>query len=219
LDTLVLVLFIIAWAAIIFAIVRAILAAWGVYRRLAIGTAVAVAGAFALGATSPLVLSSRPALVAASGPAPIAPVTPVAPVADTSRTTTCPAQTAVATKTTAGHLDSVAVGSAAATAPGASVFAPAGKPVQLGGWIVLDEGPPSTICAILDGRTVAASSRYGIDRPDVATALGKPADAPSGFVVTVRLPHGTHTVAVGAVEPDGHTVEAIVGGSLRVVVQ
>jgi len=209
------VLFIIAWAAIAFAIVRALAIAWGFHRRFAAATAVAVAGAFALGAISPFALPSRTSTVA-DAPTPAA---PAAPVVDTSHSAVCPRGGVVVAKTTSGHLDSVAVGATGAAAPGASLDVPAGTSIQLGGWIALDAGPPATICAIVDGHAVAATTRYGITRPDVAAALGKPADVASGFLVTMRLPHGSHTVNIGAVEADGHTVDGMLGGSLKVEVQ
>ena len=207
-------LFIIAWAAIAFAIVRALVVAWGFHRRFAVATAVAVAAAFALGAISPFALPSRTSIVAGA-PAPAA---PVAPVVDRSHSVVCPPGAALVAKMTSGHLDTVAVGATAVTPTAAQLDVPAGTSIQLGGWIVLDAGPAATICAIVDGHAVAATTRYGITRPDVAAALGKPADAASGFNVTIRLPHGSHTVNIGAVEADGHTVDGMAGGSLKVEV-
>lgn len=215
--TLVLVLFIIAWAAIAFAIVRALAAVFRLQRNLAVPAAVAVAGAFALGAISPFALPSRSATEAQAPAA--APAAPAAPVADASHPVTCPASANVVAKTTPGHMDAVAVGSAAPAAPGASVDVPAGTTFQLGGWIVLASGPPARICAIVDGRAVATTSRYGYSRPDVAAALGKPADAPSGFLVTMSLPKGVHTVNVGAVEADARTVDVMQNGTLQVNAQ
>jgi hypothetical protein len=214
LATLVLVLFIVAWAAIAFAIVRALAVIFRLQRNLAVPVAVAVAGAFALGAISPFALPSRSAIVAEAPAA-----APAAPVADTSHAVTCPKPATVVAKAAPGHLDAVAVGSAAPAAPGASLDVPAGTLFQLGGWIVLTGGPPVMICAIVDGRAVAATTRYGYSRPDVAVALGKPADAPSGFLVTMSVPKGVHTVSVGAVEADARTVDVMQNGTLQVNAQ
>lgn len=205
-------LFILAWAAIAFAIVRALVTAWGLQPRLAAATAVAVAGAFALGAISPFALPSRGVVIEQSAAPPV-------PVADTSHSVTCPAGVTVANATAPGHLDSVSVGGAAPGVPGAVIEVPAGTPIRLDGWIVLPAGPPAMICALVDGRPAASTTRYGATRSDVAVALGKPADAPSGFVVTLSVPAGLHSVSVGAVEPDGRTIDAMQGGGLHVDVR
>jgi hypothetical protein len=216
LNTLVLVLFIVAWAAIAFAIVRALTIAWGFHRRLAAATAAAVAGAFALGAISPFALPSRSTMVEqAAAPA----AAPAPPLADTSHIVACPPGATVAKATTPGHLDSVAVGAADPGAPGPAIDVPPGTAIQIGGWIVLDAGLPTAICAVADGRVVAATIRYGITRPDVAASLGKPADAPSGFLVTVHLPVGTHEVNVGAVGSDGRSVDIMQGSPLNIQVR
>jgi hypothetical protein len=81
---------------------------------------------------------------------------------------------------------------------------------------VLAGGPAKTICAIVDGRAVAATTLYGIARPDVAVALGKATDGPSGFQVTLSVKPGAHTVGVGAVEADGQTVDNMHGVPLSV---
>jgi hypothetical protein len=125
----------------------------------------------------------------------------------------------VGSKTTTGHLDTIAVGAQAPLTVGTSVNVAAGTPLQLGGWIVLDSGPANSICAIVDGHAVAATARYGIARPDVATALQKAADTPAGFLVTLKLSRGSHVVGVGAVDHDGRTVDAMLGGALKVDVQ
>ena len=214
--TLVLILFIIAWVAIAFAIVRALTIAWGFHRRFAPATAVAVAGAFALGAISPFALPSRSTLTGqAAAPA----AAPAPPVADTSHRVACPQGATVAKATAPGHLDDVAVGGGAAAAPAPVVLVAPGSELQLSGWIVLDAGPAAAICAVADGRVVPATLRYGITRPDVAAALAKPGDAPSGFVVSLRLPKGRHAVYVGAVAPDGHSVDLTQGVPLNVQVR
>lgn len=209
---LVLALFIVAWAAIAFGVIRALLIVWGLDRRIAIATAVAVAAAFVLGAISPFALPSRTTMAVQ------APVAPVAPVADTSRAVVCPAGAVVGNKPAAGHLDDVAIGSAAPAPPGPSIVISSDEPVHLGGWIALDAGPAAAICAIVDGQVATATIRYGITRPDVAAALGKSVDAPSGFQVMVALKPGTHVVNVGAVEADGHAVDAIPGTAMSVQV-
>jgi hypothetical protein len=214
LTTLVLLLFITAWAAIAFAIIRGLVVAWGFDRRVAFATAVAVAGAFALGAISPLALPSR--RPSAGGPAP---AVPAAAVADSAHSATCPAGAVVSGKTTPGHVDTFSVGSSAPAAAGSAFLVAADEPIQLGGWIVSDAGPPATICVLVDGRPGRASMRYGIARPDVASALGKSGDLASGFAVRLKLPAGNHVVAVGAVEPDGHAIDAIQDDSLNVQVR
>jgi len=207
------VLFIIAWAAIAFAIVRALVTVWGLNRRLAAATAVAVAGAFALGAISPFALPNRHSVVAeAPPPAPGLAVNAAHPVA-------CPAGAIVGTKTSRGNLDVVAIGAAPPAAPAATIEVPAGSPIALSGWIVLASGPPAMICAIVDGRTSSAKIEYGTSRLDVAAALGQIADAPSGFTATLNLRPGMHSVVIGAVEPDGHTVDAMQTGPANVRVR
>lgn len=217
-STLVLVLFIVAWAAVAFAIVRALSIAWGFHRRFAAATAVAVAGAFALGAISPFALPGHvPSAPTAPSVAAAAPAGP--PPADTAVAVTCPAGAIVSAKMTAGHLDSIALGSAAATAPPPTLAVPPNTALVLNGWIVLDTGPPTKVCAIVDGRTAPATIRYGTTRPDVAAALGKPGDAASGFTVTLKVARGAHVVNVGAVEPDGTTVHGIQNNALSVQAQ
>jgi hypothetical protein len=212
LNTLVLVLFIIAWAAIAFAIVRGLTIVWTGNRRIAGGTGVAVAAAFALGAVSPFALPSRGSTGSSAPPAPPA-------VADTSRGVVCPAGAVVGSKASTGHLDTVAVGAQAPLNAVTSIDVAAGSPIQLGGWIVLDSGPATAICAIVDGHVAGATARYGIARPDVATALQKAVDTPAGFVITLKLSHGSHAVSVGAVGNDGRTVNVMLGGALKVDVQ
>jgi hypothetical protein len=121
----------------------------------------------------------------------------------------------VGSKASTGHLDTVAVGAQAPLAAGTSIDVAAGTPIQLVGWIVLDSGPATAICAIVDGHVVGATARYGIARPDVATALQKAADTPVGFVVTLKLSRGSHVVSVGAVDHDGRTVNVMLGGALK----
>jgi hypothetical protein len=68
---------------------------------------------------------------------------------------------------------------------------------------------------IVDGKIAGATITYGLARPDVAASLAQPADVASGFGASVRLPAGTHTLTVGAVETDGRTVDALKGAPAR----
>lgn len=196
LKALVLVLFICAWAAIAFAIVWALMQLWGFHRRVALAAAVAVAGAFALGAMSPFALP-RPA--SPSGPATVA---IAGPAVDTSpHAVRCPAGASIGTGRMNGKLDDVTL------APGALV--------QLRGWIVGPGGPATSLCIIADGKIVRAAITYGLARPDVAAALSQPADLASGFEASVRLEAGIHALTVGAVEAGGRTVDALNGAPAR----
>ena len=177
--------------------------AFGIDRRLAVATAVAVAGAFALGSISPFALPSRQGEIAEAPPPPPA----AAPPPNTAHAVTCPAKAVVGDKVSQGHVDAVAVGAAAPGAPLPTINVPARSPITFTGWIVLASGAPAKICAIVDGQTSSARMDYGAPRPDVAAALGKAADVESGFAVTLDFAPGTHTVVVGAVEPDGRTVD------------
>lgn len=194
LKSLALALFICAWAAIAFAIVRALMQLWGFNRRVAVASAVAVAGAFALGAMSPFALP-RPA-------APPAALDVAAPQAagGATRAARCPAGARLGTATVQGNIDQVQG---------------AGAAVGLHGWIVGASGPAAALCAIVDGKIAQAAITYGVSRPDVAAALAQPADLPSGFGASVQLLPGTHTITIGAVEADGRTVDALKGAPAR----
>lgn len=189
--TLLLVLFSIAWAAVAFAVIRALVIAWGYHRRLATVTAFAVAAAFALGSLSPLSLARRGT---PSGPPVVAAAVPVA--------IACPQAAKLTSVAGAGHLDSVTIGGASAdvTKP---IEARADDTVHVGGWSLSSAGLATGLCVLVDGRRVTFDGTYGVDRPDVATALGKPEDRGAGFDVALRLPKGTHVISVGPVQADG----------------
>jgi len=201
------------WAGLAFAVIRAIFVAWGFHRRLASATALAVAGAFALGAISPFALPNRlVAAVQAPAALPVsdAPV-PVAAV-DTSHPAVCPPGTVPGHAAATGHVDeATADGVAVPAAPGGVIDVPASSRLQIVGWIVPGSGAPGTICPIVDGRVVAAGAVYGITRPDVALALGKPADTLSGFVVTLSLTPGSHAVTIGAMTAGAHSLDVMTG--------
>jgi hypothetical protein len=206
LKSLVLVLFVVAWAAVAFAIVRGLVVAWGFDRRVAVATAVAVAGAFVLGAMSPFVLGQF-----ASTPAPTAAVAPPAPpaIANTVRSVHCPANARVGSAIALGNNDTITVGAGTGVGNAGVIAVPAGAIFHMGGWTALKSGPSGTICATVDGHPVEAVLTYSISRPDVAAALAQPSDVLSGFGAALRLPAGKHSVDVGAVEADGKTIELI----------
>jgi hypothetical protein len=191
--TLLLVLFSVAWAAVAFAVIRAIVIAFGFHRRLATATAVAVAGAYLLGAASPFSLAQRGAseppaapAVAAKAPAPIG----------------CPANAKLVAAPGQGHIDTLSTAGTQAN-PDAVVQVSRDATLRLTGWVVSTGGPATSLCVVLDGRPVAFEGDYGFDRPDVAAAVGKPEDRSSGFDVRLRVPPGNHALTVGAVQPDG----------------
>src|ERR1700736_3451037 len=101
-TTFVLFLFSVAWAAVAFAVLRAIVIAWGYHRRFATATAFAVAAAFALGAASPFSLAQR---FAARGAAPVAAVAP----AGVRHPIACKNDAKVVGTPGQGHIDSLSV--------------------------------------------------------------------------------------------------------------
>jgi hypothetical protein len=204
LKSFVLILFVVAWAAVAFAIVRGLVVAWGFDRRIALATAVAVAGAFALGAMSPFALSTlRPgASVPDTAAAPLPP--PPAP-----RSVKCPIGAHISSKIAMGNVDVVTPDKGVPANNAGIVDVPAGTPLVFAGWAALTTGPANSLCTIVDGRLTANEISYNLPRPDVAATLGQPADLASGFNVTLHLPAGKHVVDVGAVEADGKTVDAL----------
>ncbi len=209
-TTLVLALFTIAWALVVFMVIRALLIVTRQDRRLATAAAVAVAGAFAVGALSPFSLWTHGAgaspttpVAAAAAPAPQAP----APAA--VRAVVCPPQVHIAGGGAMGHVDAEMAGGKAQPS-GTAMQLAHGKLIQLGGWIVAAGATPATdFCVISDSHTVPANEQYGLDRPDVATALARPDDRATGFDATFTLPAGSHTIAIGVVEADGETVHLL----------
>jgi hypothetical protein len=112
----------------------------------------------------------------------------------------------------------VVIGANAPVDPSHTVEIPANSPSNLGGWIALPSGPPTAICAIVDGKILAGSATIGVARPDVATALRQADDAASGFAMPLALAPGPHAVTVGAVEADGVTVSQMNGPVVHVLV-
>lgn len=200
-------LYIVAWAAVAFAIIYSLMIAFRFHRKLARATAFAVAGAFALGAVSPIALPSR------SGSA--APL----PVTETSHVVSCPPNAVISAKPAMGHIDSAFAGNAAGSAAPPTLVVVANAVFHVGGWLALDTGLPAQVCAIVDNHVASAVVNYGIARADVAAALGKPAAAASGFALTLAVSQGTHTLDIGAVDPDGRTVHPISSSILKVLAQ
>jgi hypothetical protein len=76
----------------------------------------------------------------------------------------------------------------------------ADEPVTLRGWAIdkLSGGVAGGVSAVIDGRKDVAGV-YGSQRPDVASALGNDAFAPSGFLITIpagSLSKGVHDVSL-----------------------
>jgi hypothetical protein len=192
-KTLVLLLFSVAWAGVAFAVIRAIVIAWGYHRRFATATAFAVAAAFVLGAASPLSFSQR--LGSRDTGAPAAPAAVPHPIA-------CAATVKVVATPGQGHIDSLKVAGAEVDLS-KEIEVKAGAAARIGGWLLATNGPAGGLCVLVDGRPVAFEGSYGVDRPDVATATGKPADRGAGFDVKLALPKGSHVITIGPVQPDG----------------
>jgi hypothetical protein len=113
-----------------------------------------------------------------------------------------------------GHVDAVAGRSVVRyDEPRRLILAGTSGDVVLRGWAVVGAVnlPGSAVFALVDGE-FAARATYGLDRPDVAEALGNAACAPSGFTLTLHGPAygaGEHRVVVGIVTPDGTGYETL----------
>lgn len=200
-SILVLILFTLAWAGVILLVVRALVIVLRQDRRVAMATAVAVAGAFVVGALSPFSLWMRPAPQAAA--------VAVAVAVPPPKVVTCPATAKVAGGNAQGHIDAASVGGAGVPVVSLTRVG-RGQAVGLGGWIVASGATLANgVCVVVDGHPVPAKAIYGLDRPDVAAALAKPDDRTAGFDLTFTLPPGSHTVVIGAVEADGRTVHVL----------
>jgi hypothetical protein len=182
-----------------FAVVRALVLLWLRDARTAGLTALAVAGAFALGSWSPFALRG-----AVTAPPPAPPVAVAgAPAAGSSR---CPAGAAPASATAHGHVDTVTSGGNTSQVNDAADV-PANVPVQFTGWIALPSDVPGrAACAVVDGTVAESSGSYGIARPDVAAALKAPAALKTGFTATVVFTPGTHRLTIAAPSPAGSLV-------------
>ncbi len=210
-TTLVLSLFSIAWALVVLLVVRALLIVAKQDRKLATAAAAAVAGAFVVGALSPFSLWTRnagqTAATAAAGTA-AAPVA-AAPAPAAVKAVICPSTAKIAGGSALGHIDAATEGATQLPTSGTLSVTRGGK-VALGGWIVAAGNvPASAVCVVVDAHPVVAELQYGIDRPDVATALSKAEDRSVGFGATFVPPPGSHSVSIGVVEADGTTVHLL----------
>ncbi len=200
-------IFVVAWAFLGFEVLRTLLTkvarlSW----RIAGSAAAAVAISYFLGATGPLAWKSAAETESAILPTP----------ASVPQVFACPANAIVASQSGSGFIDTVGVGAAPA-GPKLNTFAvPVGTELHLRGWASLKTGPGTTICAIDNGRKVAGPVSYGLYRPDVAAAMGIPADNATGFSITLKPTAGKHIVVVGAVESDGRSIDKIPGTTLMV---
>jgi hypothetical protein len=191
--TLLLVLFTVAWAAVAFAVIRSLVIAWGINRRLAGTAAFAVAGAFALGATVPFSLWRLP---------PPGGVVSASPETTSVRTAQCPAGAKVNAKAGAGHIDVITVSGVQHDIAKPITLSP-NDPIRIGGWAVASGGPATGLCVLVDRHPVSAGGLYGVERADVATAMSNPADHASGFDLSLRVRPGDHVLTVAPVQADG----------------
>jgi hypothetical protein len=190
-STLLLVFYSVTWALIGFAVIRAIVIAWGYHRRLATATAFAVAAAFVLGSFSPFSLRQR----GGPPPPPVAAVPVRVPIA-------CPPSAKQTAAPGSGHIDTFVIGGANADMTHPIDLHP-NETFHVGGWVLSAAGLATGLCVLVDGRPVPFVGTYGVDRPDVAAVVGKPEDRGAGFDVALHLPAGTHVVTLGPVQPDG----------------
>jgi hypothetical protein len=204
-------LFTIAWCALGFVVLRALVELWLHDRRIAAWTALAVTGAFALGAFSPFALRSlsadspapAPAIVAV--PAPAVTPTPVATTAARAapgKPATCRPGASPAASTARGHLDTVTSGDAQTTLADDAAL-PANATVRFSGWILTGAGPGRAACMLVDGVIPESTGSYGAERPDVAAALQDANALRSGFTATVVLSPGAHRLSVGTLDDRG----------------
>ena len=201
------IIFVIAWAVLAFEVIRSVLALWRQTRQLARFIAVAVAGAFALGATGPLALSVfQPASVA---PAAVTPAAPPA-VASTGKSVACPPAARLSAHHSAGYIDSLQSGATQFGPDRTKIQLAAGSLLLVSGWAALSTGPGIGICPIVDGHPAPdAALVYGIVRPDVAAATNLPANGTTGYSISIKLSAGTHRLGMGVLEGDGLTIDPI----------
>ena len=79
--------------------------------------------------------------------------------------------------------------------------------LRIEGWAVDNSTnePAAGIDAVIDGKKIVTGA-YGVQRPDVAVALGSSLLKPSGFVVTIpgsALSKGVHDVSLRIFTSDG----------------
>ncbi len=91
--------------------------------------------------------------------------------------------------------------------PPAPIPVPATGSIILRGWAVdvRANGPASGVIVSVDEKTNVRAT-YGAERPDVAEALGNPADQPSGFSATLpasSFTPGKHTISIKILTSDG----------------
>jgi hypothetical protein len=202
-SKLVIILFTLAWAAVIFLIVRALVTVWRKDRNLAAASSLAVAAAFVGGALAPFSLWMRPA------PAPVAAAPAAAGVPAVAGAIVCTPGAKIAAGSAQGHIDAASVAGASVPVPDLTSVKP-GQRVELSGWIVASGAALANgVCVISDGHPIAMQGKYGLDRPDVGAALGKPEDRGAGVDVAFALAPGSHTVQIGVVEADGKTIHLL----------
>lgn len=190
--------FAIAWAGLAFIVLRALVLTFLQDRRIAALTAGAVALAFVLGVGSPFVAHPFGAPPPAPGAnAPPAVAAGGTPVADRCRPGTRAAATAAR-----GAIDTVAVGSEPQAAPLPPIEIAPDALLHVVGWVALRGGPAEAACVMVDGAVAETSGTAGLNRPDVAQALGAPSLARAGYSLFVKVPRGTHRLTVGGVSGD-----------------
>ncbi len=201
-------IFLLAWALLGFEVIRSLMKLAKLSRPIVGYAAAAVAISFFLGATGPLAwnFGSSSAMVQANAPVPVS----------AQRVFACPAHAVVSSRPGPGFIDAVGLGAAPPGPKPNAINVRAGTAVHLNGWASLKNGPGTTICAIDNGRAVAGPVTYGIYRPDVAAATGLPGNSTTGYSITVKPSTGTHILAVGAVESDGHSIDKLSSGTLVV---
>ncbi len=192
-------LFALAWAALAYAAVRAYAGPAGEARARAAGAAAGVLVA------ALLLVHHRAAPMAAA----LAPVAgdgvPAAP-----HDVTCRPAPLRATAAARGALDSVHNDDVADSTIVEGATVRRGDVLEVRGWAA-DGGPLEpfdAVCAAVDGRVIAQRARYGLSRPDVASAMGSAALGASGYAdqfAARDLAPGAHTLTVlglrrGAVE-------------------
>ena len=131
-----------------------------------------------------------------------APVVP--PAADVpGATVRCAHGARPTTRSSHGSVDHI-IGSDGTQIPvTANVVLASGGTVHFAGWIANGSAAATSACLVIDGKVATTSGVYGLDRPDVAAAYNAPAMERTGYAIATKLPHGTHRVAVAALEADG----------------
>ena len=188
----------IAWAALAFVVLRALLILWTTNRRIAGLSAAGIAAAFVLGTMSPFVFSrpaSGPDTPAAASPA--ASTTPVV-----GAVVQCSVGAVIGRSRAGGNIDQI-TNAAGIIPPSSKVALTSGASIHFVGWAVIGNAPAQSACIAVDGKVVASTGSYGLDRPDVARAFKVPALEFSGFSVGATLVPGVHHVSVVAVSSSG----------------